>query len=138
MLNDGLMRRVCAQKRMADVYKLTIDRELPDKNRGFSRGILRQKFSQAQAEERAELVVSTEARCLSQLVGQTFDARTTAILCGRQYNSVLFIQNLARFPACPPALLAHLLKQPFVKRQPNLRKLLLQHPNVPTEMKRLF
>lgn len=138
MLSESLMRRVCAQKRMADVYKMTIDRELPDRNRGFSRGILRQKWSQAQSEERADLVVSTEARCLSQLVGQTFDARTTAILCGRTYNSVLFIQNLVRFPACPPPLLAHLLKQPFVRRQPNLRKMILQHPNVPTELKRLF
>jgi hypothetical protein len=138
MLNESLMRRVCAQKRMADVYKLTIDREMPERNRAFSRGILRAKWSSAQAEERAELVVNTEGRCLSQLIGQTFDARTTAILCGRPYNSILFIQNCVRFPACPPGLLAHFLKQPFVKRQPQLRKLILQHPNVPSELKRLF
>jgi hypothetical protein len=138
MMNESLMRRVLNNRRMADVYKTALDRDLPERNRGYTRGILRQKFSQAPSEERADLVVSTEGRCLTLLVGQTFDARTTAILCGRTYTSVLFIQNLARFPACPPPLLGHLLKQPFVKRSPPLRKMLLQHPNMPSELKRLF
>ncbi len=52
------------------------------------------------------------------------------------FIAVLFIQNLARFPACPPALLVHLLKQPFVRKSPALRKVLFQHPNVPSQVKR--
>jgi hypothetical protein len=70
------------------------------------------------------------------LIGQTFDQKTTTILCARQYNSVLFIQNLARFPACPPGLLAHLLKQPFIRHHAALKKLILQHPNLPGQLKR--
>ena len=36
----------------------------------------------------------------------------------------------------PPALLAHVAKQPFVRKIPPLRKLLLQHPNMPGDVKR--
>ena len=72
------------------------------------------------------------------MTGCAFDAKMTGILCGRVYNSVLFIQNLAKFSATPPALLAHLIKQPFVRKLQPLKKLLLQHPNMPGDMKRQF
>jgi hypothetical protein len=49
---------------------------------------------------------------------------------------VLFIQNLAKFSATPPALLAHLMKQPFVRKNIPLKRLLLQHPNMPGDVKR--
>ncbi|MCA9593243.1 MAG: hypothetical protein KC776_08025 [Myxococcales bacterium] len=136
LVPESVLRRLVGQKPLRDVYKLSIDRELPEKNRVSCRALLRTRFAQAQPEERADLVVSTEGRCLTLLIGQTFDQRTTTILCSRQYNSSLFIQNLARFSACPPLLLAHLLKQPFVRRQPQLRKLLLQHPNTPSQLKK--
>jgi hypothetical protein len=135
-MTESLMRRVLGSKPLHAVYKVCVNRDLPERNRVWSRGILRTRFGSSQAEERANLVISTEGRCLTFLVGQTFDARTTSILCGRPYNSVLFIQNLARFPACPPPLLAHLLKQPFVKRHAPLRKLIMQHPNLPSQAKR--
>jgi hypothetical protein len=70
------------------------------------------------------------------MTGCTFDAKTTQILCGRPYNSAIFIQNLAKFAATPPALLAHLMKQPFVRKSAPLKKLLLQHPNLPGDVKR--
>jgi hypothetical protein len=70
------------------------------------------------------------------MTGCTFDAKMTGILCGRPYNSVLFIQNLAKFSATPPALLAHLMKQPFVRKNIPLKRLLLQHPNMPGDVKR--
>ena len=55
----------------------------------------------------------------------------------RSYT-VLFIQNVARWPASPPALLVHLLKQMIVRNNMGLRKMLLKHPNVPVETKRNF
>ncbi|MBK9001598.1 MAG: hypothetical protein IPM35_38245 [Myxococcales bacterium] len=135
-LTDSLLRRLVGQKPLRELYKVAIDRDVAERNRVGARGLLRTRWSSSSSEERADFVMATEARCLTLLIGQTFDSRMTSILCGKQFNSVLFIQNLARFPACPPALLVHLLKQPFVRKSPALRKVLFQHPNVPSQAKR--
>jgi|SoiMethySBSTD1v2_1073268.scaffolds.fasta_scaffold46801_4 hypothetical protein len=135
-LTEGLLRRILSAKPLREIYKVALDHEVPERTRVGSRALLRARFASADAEERAGFIVSNEARALALLIGQTFDQRTTAILCARQYNSVVFIQNLARFAACPPALLAHLLKQPFVRHHAALKKLLLQHPNLPSQLKK--
>jgi hypothetical protein len=135
-LTEPLLRRLLLSKPLREIYKVALDRELPERTRQGSRALLRTRFASAEAEERASFIVSNEARALALLIGQTFDQKTTAILCARQYNSVMFIQNLAHFSACPPALLAHLFKQPFVRRNAPLKKLLLQHPNLPSQLKR--
>lgn len=134
---DQVIGRIMAPKRVFPTYKVAIDRDVPELTRVKARGYLRKKFQSAPPEDRADLVIRTEARCLILMTGCTFDARTTQILCGRPYNSVLFIQNLAKFSATPPGLLLHLYKQPFVRKNPLLKKLLLQHPNMPGEAKRL-
>ena len=136
MSGDTVLSRVFASKRVFQTYKIAIDRDVPELTRAKGRGFLRQKFGKAAPEERADLVIRTEGRCLILMTGCTFDAKTTSILCGRPYNSVLFIQNLAKFSATPPALLAHLVKQPFVRKITPLKKLLLQHPNMPGDVKR--
>lgn len=126
---EPVLDRVLRFKRLIDVYRLSIDRELPERNRLKVRARLRPCFTTAEPEERAALIIKTEARCLVGLSGCTFDARTTQILCNQSFFSTLFIQNLARFPATPPALLAKLLRSPAVHRQPQLRNLLLRHAN---------
>jgi hypothetical protein len=133
---DTVLGRIFASKRVFQTYKIAIDRDVPELTRAKGRGFLRQKFGKAPPEERADLVIRTEGRCLILMTGCTFDAKTTSILCSRPYNAVLFIQNLAKFAATPPALLAHLVKQPFVRKIPPLKKLLLQHPNMPGDVKR--
>jgi hypothetical protein len=133
---DTVLGRIFASKRVFQTYKIAIDRDVPELTRAKGRGFLRQKFGKAPPEERADLVIRTEGRCLILMTGCTFDAKTTSMLCGRPYNSVLFIQNLAKFAATPPALLAHLVKQPFVRKIAPLKKLLLQHPNMPGDVKR--
>jgi hypothetical protein len=135
---DTVLSRIFASKRVFQTYKIAIDRDVPELTRAKGRGFLRQKFQSAPSEERADLVIRTEARCLVLMTGCTFDAKTTSILCGRPYNSVLFIQNLAKFSATPPGLLAHLMKQPFVRKNLPLKKLLLQHPNMPGDVKRQY
>jgi hypothetical protein len=136
-LAAGTLRRLLSSRRLVDIYKAAIDRDLPDVARTTTRGLLRAKFAgPSQPEERAELLLTTEARALQLLSGCTFDSRTTQILCGRQVYTALFIQNVARFGASPPALLAHLAKLPFVKRNPGLKKALMQHPNLPGDVKR--
>ena len=133
---DTVLGRIMASKRLFQTYKIAIDRDVPELTRAKSRGYLRKKYQGAPSEERADLVLRTEGRCLIYMTGCAFDAKMTSILCGKQYNSVLFIQNLAKFSATPPALLAHLIKQPFVRKSAPLKKLLLQHPNMPGDAKR--
>lgn len=136
-LAASTLRRIMQPRRLIEIYKYSIDRELPDNTRNSTRGLLRTKFtSQAQPEERAELIVNTEARVLQVLTGCTIDGRTTQILCGRQTYTAMFVQNVARFGAAPPMLLAHLAKQNFVRRNPGLKKALMQHPNMPGDVKR--
>ena len=133
---ESMLRRLLAHRRLAEVHKLSHDRELPERNRVVARALFRSKFMTAQPEEKADLVWTTEGRILLALTGITFDSRMTSILCSRTYASIMLVQSLARFPATPPPLLGHLLRQPLVKRQPQLRNQLLQHPNTPSDAKR--
>ena len=61
---------------------------------------------------------------------------SAGLLCGRTYTSTLLVQNISRWAAAPPALIAHLLKQEIVRRSPSLKLLLQRHPNAPTEPRR--
>lgn len=136
MLPEPVLRRILMGRRLVEVYKFTCDHDVPERSRTASRGILRRRFATAQPEERVELIWKTEGRVLVGLAGATFDSKTTAMLCARNYVSVMLIQSLARFPATPPTLIAHLLKQPMVKRQPHLKNMLVRHPNTPSDVKR--
>jgi hypothetical protein len=133
---DVVLDRVLRQKRLIDVYRLSIDRDLPERNRVRVRSRLRPIFTRAESEDRVALIMKTEGRCLANLSGCTFDSRTTHMLCNQTIASTLFIQNLARFPATPPLLIAKLLRSPLVQRQPQLRALLTKHPNAGGEAKR--
>lgn len=136
MLPEVVLGRVLAPKRLLATYKIAVDRDVPELSRMKCRGHLRQKWQSAPPDERADFLVRTEARCLLLMTGCTFDAKTTAILCGRPINSAMFVQSVAKFGAAPPALLAHLAKQPFVKKNVPLRKMILAHPNLPGDVKR--
>lgn len=136
MLPDSILRRLLFSRRLLEIFKSAVDRDVPDRTRSGARTVLRTRWASAESDERVELIWSTEGRALALLPGATFDARTTATLCAKSFFSVMLIQSLARFSATPPMLLGHMLKQPLVKRQPHLRNMLLQHPNAPTDAKR--
>jgi hypothetical protein len=133
-----ILRKIINPKLLMDTYKVAIDREVPERTRVQTCDLLRRKFSIASGDERAALVIKTEARCLILLTNCAFDANTTNILCGRTSWTVLCIQNLARWSATPPQLLRVLLKLPHVKQNVGLRKMLLKHPNMPSDVKRAF
>jgi hypothetical protein len=135
-LPGTILGRMLNPKLILDVYKICIDREIPERSRGMAREILRKKFMLASSDEKAALLVKTEGRCLMLLVNSSLDAHATQILCGKQTYGPLFVQNLARWSATPPALLVHLIKLPFVRRNLGLKKMLLKHPNMPSEVKR--
>lgn len=135
-LPGTLLRRIVNPKLLMEVYKIAINREIPERSRVMTRELLCKKFMLGSGDERAALLIKTEGRCLILLVNCALDARTTQILTSKTSYTILFIQNLARWSATPPALLVHLLKQPVVRMNIGLRKMLLKHPNVPSETKR--
>ncbi len=137
-LPGTLLNRIASPKMMLEVYKIAIDREIPERSRMMTRDVLRKKFMLSSSDERAALLFKTEGRCLVLLVNCSLDAHATQILCSKSTYTILFIQNLARWSATPPQLLAHLLKMQVVRRNPGLRKMLLKHPNCPSEVKRGF
>ncbi|OGQ19466.1 MAG: hypothetical protein A2138_14645 [Deltaproteobacteria bacterium RBG_16_71_12] len=136
MIQEAQLKRILQPKRLLEIYKVTISREIPDRNRQKARLVMRSKWSATDAEERAALIFTTEGRCLNQLTGLPFDSKTVSMLCGKTYTSSLLVQNLARFGATPPPVLAHLLRQNLVRRQQMLKTVILQHPNCPADAKR--
>ncbi len=135
-LPGTILHRIMNPKLMMEVYKVAIDREIPERSRVMTRDTLRKKFMLASSDEKATLLFKTEGRCLVLLVNCSLDAHATQILCAKQSYTVLFIQNLARWSATPPSLLAHLVKMPVVSRNAGLKKMLCKHPNMPSEAKR--
>jgi hypothetical protein len=136
MIGEIVLGRVMNPKPLFQTYKVAIDRDIPELTRVKCRGMIRPKWQKSAPEERADLLLRTEARCLTLMTGCNFDAKTTAILCGRPINSAVFVQSVAKFAASPPGLLAHLIKQPFVRKNMALKKMLLVHPNLPGDVKR--
>jgi len=129
LLPAGLYRRLWSPRRLLEQYLVATSRDAPEQVRAMARDQLRASFNQRTGEERAELILTTEGRCLASLVGLTIDGHTTALLCRRTYVSTLLIQNIARWSAAPPQLIAHLRRQDVVKRNAPLRQLLERHPN---------
>lgn len=130
-LPASLLRRLCAGRRLLEHHQLAVSRDLPEQTRRGARDLLRARFATAGADERVEVILKTEGRCLAFLGGLPVDGKTAALLCGRTYTSTLLVQNVARWAAAPPSLVGHLLRQDLVRRSPALRTLLLRHPNAP-------
>ncbi|QSQ22072.1 hypothetical protein JY651_44215 [Pyxidicoccus parkwayensis] len=135
-LPSGLFRRLWGSRRLMELHKVTNDRDIPEGTRRSAREVLRQRFASGPAEEKVELIINTEGRSLAALIGMPVDGKTASLLCGRTYRSPMLIQNIARWSAAPPPLIAHLLRQEAVRRQPQLRMLLIRHPNAPADAKR--
>jgi hypothetical protein len=128
-LTEGQLRRLLVGRRLLEVWKLTVSRDLPERSRSGAAGLLRARFAQAPPEERVELIFASEGRALSALSGIPVDGKTTTLLCSRTYHSAMLVQCLARWTAAPPALITHLLKQAVVRTHPQLRAALCRHPN---------
>lgn len=134
-LNEGQLRRLTQGKRLLELWKLSISREATSQTRTNTARLLRTRFTSAAAEERVELIFTTEGRSLAGLAGLPIDSKTTSLLCARTYSSMLLVQNIAHWASAPPQLISHLMKQPIVVRQPRLRTMLAQHPNAPADAK---
>lgn len=129
--SEALVRRLLASRRLLQVYDCCKSHDLPDRHRQTARSILKVRFTAASPEERVDLILTTEGRVLGTLSGLTLDGRSVALICGRGVRSTLLVENLARWPATPPPLIAYLLKHPLVRQAPALKLLLGRHPNCP-------
>jgi hypothetical protein len=129
VLPASLFRRLWGARRLQELYLVADSHEVPEQTRSMGKEALRAGFNQRTAEEKAELILRTEGRCLPLLGGLTVDGHTTQLLCRHTYTSTLLIQNIARWSAAPPQLLTHLLRQETVRRNTQLRLLLERHPN---------
>ena len=129
--SEPLVRRLLTSKPMPQIYVSCQSPELPERHRTTARSVLRSQFSSASPDERVHLILTSEGRALGTLSGLTIDGRTVALLCARTLSSPLLVENIASWPATPPALIAHLLKQPLVRRSQALTQRLKRHPNCP-------
>jgi hypothetical protein len=129
VLPASLFRRLWGARRLQELYLVADSHEVPEQTRSMGKEALRAGFNQRTADEKAELILKTEGRCLPLLGGLTVDGHTTQLLCRHTYTSTLLIQNIARWSAAPPQLLTHLLRQETVRRNTQLRLLLERHPN---------
>lgn len=136
-ISEQLLRRILLPKRLLEMYKATLDRDVAERTRASARSLLRNKFATTDPEDRLELIWKTEGRCLISLSGLSIDSKTAALICSRQTVSMMLVQSFTRFAATPPSVIAHFLKQPLVKRQLHLRNALLKHPNCPSDAKRV-
>jgi hypothetical protein len=128
----ALLQRIFHQRRLLDLFQLSVGREMPEKNKLASREAFRGRWSSGMSEEKVDVLFRTEGRILAQLVGLAMDQKSAALFCHRTVTSLLLVQNLARWAGSPPSVLAHLLKQAVVRNQPQVRMLLLRHPNLPS------
>jgi hypothetical protein len=130
-----LVRQLLIHRRLHDVYNVAQSHEAAERHRSTAREVLRTRFATASPEERVELILITEGRALATLSGLSLDGKAAALLCARTLSSTLLLENLARWPATPPNLVAHLLQQPLVRRMPSLQAALKRHPNCPGHAK---
>jgi hypothetical protein len=130
-----LVRQLLIHRRLHDVHNVAQSHEAAERHRTTAREVLRTRFATASPEERVELILTTEGRVLATLSGLSLDGKAAALLSARTISSTLLLENLARWPATPPNLVAHLLQQPLVRRMPNLQAALKRHPNCPGHAK---
>jgi hypothetical protein len=133
VLPAGVIRRLYAGRLLRDQYQLVISKDATEQCRKVAREVLRQRFATCGGEEKVDLIIKTEGRCLTFLAGVPIDGKTTALLCGRAVSSTMFVQNIARWSAAPPPLITHLLRQELVRRSPSLKAMLERHPNAVKE-----
>ena len=129
--SEALVRRLLGPWRLLQIYECCQSHELPERHRQTARSILKVRFAAASPEERVDLILITEGRALGALSGLVLDGRSVALICARGVRSTLLIENLARWPATPPPLIAYLLKHPLVRQAAALKLLLGRHPNAP-------
>src|SRR5262245_14860813 len=122
--------------KLLEACALIAEEDTPEDARESARAWLSNTFLEASPEERATLLWESDGHVLPALGQVPFDPRVAKILGGKTFTSPMLVTNLAGCPTCPASLLTHLLKQPIVRRVPQLRRMLLAHANMPADLRR--
>ena len=128
---DALLHRIFHGTRLDQLHALATGHDATERVRRASKQAFRQRFSRASADERVQMILKSEGRCLAMLQGLPLDGKAAALLCRRPLGSMLLIRNLARWPSTPPPVLQHLARQPVVRRNVDLKNQILRHANAP-------
>lgn len=130
-MSEPQLRKILRSKTLTQIWNITTNKDFADIHRQNSRRILKEKSFASAPEEKAALICESEGSVLNLLHDVPFDAKTTELLCKREYYSHLLIRNLAICIRTPAKLLKHLLKQIIIKRNKALQDLIKRHQNFP-------
>lgn len=131
VLTESQLRTILTPKNLKQTWKIAAGTEIAGNNKSRARGMVKEKFRTASPEEKASFIYDTDGRALILLSDAPLGEKTVALLCRRTYNSMLLIQNLAKFSKTPPKLLKRLETQSIVKNNQGLKRRIKMHPNYP-------
>lgn len=124
--SDGLLRRTLASCTLELRYQLFLGHEKTERATKITKAAVREKFPTASPEERAQLIIRTEGRCLPVLVSLPIDRPTAKVLCAVEYPSLQLVINLTNFAGTPRNVLEHFLRKSVVQRSPAARHAITQ------------
>jgi len=131
-----LVQTVLRGRPLITVHQVSMSHDVPENTKTFARQELRRAFAERSPDEKVALILKTEGRVLSLLVGVALDGRTISMIVGRSSMSPMLIRNFAQWPTTPPPILSHMMRLPQVQRDKSLQQALMRHPNLPSSLKR--
>lgn len=131
-----LVQTVLRGRPLLTIHQVSTSHDVPENVKTFARQELRRSFAQREPDEKTALIIKTEGRVLSLLVGVALDGRTISLIVGRSAMSPMLIRNFAQWPTTPPPILSHMMRLPQVQRDKSLQQALMRHPNLPSQLKR--
>lgn len=133
---QGIIALVLRGRPLATIHQVGISHDVPENTKTFARSELRRAFGERSPDEKVALILKTEGRVLSLLVGVALDGRSISMIIARTAMSTMLIRSFAQWPTSPPPILAHMMKLPQVQRDKSLQQALMRHPNLPSALKR--
>ena len=130
-----IIQTVLRGRPLFTIHQVSISHDVPENSKTFARQELRRAFATREPEEKVALIIKTEGRVLSLLVGVGLDGRTVSLIVGRTAMSSMLIRNFAQWPSTPPPILSHIMRLPQVQRDKSLKQALQRHPNLPSQLK---
>ena len=131
-----LVQTVLRGRPLFTVHQVSISHDVPETTKTFARQELRRTFAERPPDEKVALIIKTEGRVLTLLVGVALDGRAISMIVGRSAMSPMLIRNFAQWPTTPPPILSHMYKLPQVQRDKSLQQAIQRHPNLPSQLKK--
>lgn len=131
-----LVQTVLRGRPLITIHQVSMSHDVPENTKTFARQELRRAFGERAPDEKVALIIKTEGRVLTLIVGMALDGRSIAMIVGRSSMSPMLIRNFAQWPTTPPPILSHMMRLPQVQRDKSLQQAIMRHPNLPSTLKR--